>query len=802
MVLYRSPTGNFDSFCELLCDNLDVLDINIKILVCGDYNVNFDTAESYTNQLLNIHRSFGLTDVVKGPTRITSTSSTRIDNVFTNIAAESMRVSVFNPLLSDHEGIHLTCIIETASPREVVMCRPLTGSGIQKFIELTRQISFDKLHNLQGVNLKCEYLLQQLSSNYKESFPLKCSSSSSKHNPWYSQELKNKKESLNLFHEAANQYGNSKDVQLYRERKLDYRMSLKQAKVNYNDGKIVGATNKQKAAWEIVRSETPNPRIFTGSFTSEDYNSFTIGSIEELLKGVTISHGSSNCSKQSSTFFLQPVTVDEVRRVISGLKSTKSQDVYELSSFILKEVSHEIADVTAHITNCCFSEGVFPDCLKVSKIVPVFKKGQRTEMSNYRSIAIVPILGKIIEILLSERLRKFCEKFKIFTNSQYGYREKLSTITAAVEMVSTILSNLENRKLTKLTLYDLTRAFDCVNHRHLNNKLEDYGIRGIPLKLIQSYLVNRRQYVNIRNDTSSIQLVKHGVPQGSVLGPLLFILFINNLPKSVGNARVYMYADDSTTLVSHKNSLSLNDLAETVGGQVSSWISNNGLVMNNNKTQSLVVSLSTQGNLERSSVQFLGLTIDTTLSWQQHVENLKKKLSTATFVIRKLSNCLSIQYLRDVYFALFHARLSYGILLWGGSSHSHEVFLAQKRVVRVLFGLSKYESCRGVFRRGNIMTVACQYIYTVLVHMRSQNLELQADIHSYNTRTAQLVRLPSVRLSKSLHHFQYVGIKLLNKLPPVYCEFPVNRFKTELKQLLIDKEFYDLSEFFEHNFMN
>lgn len=528
--------------------------------------------------------------------------------------------------------------------------------------------------------------------------------------------------------------------------------------------------------------------------------------------------GLPNIPSTSHNFFLFPTDKNEVKKIISNLSNKYSIGIDGVPAPVIKAVGDVISTPLADVINECLSSGTFPNNLKLAKIIPIHKKGNKQLVQNYRPISLLSVFSKIYERVIYNRLIQYLSKNNLISTHQYGFLPGKSTTAAICDSLNSIINNLDSKMLVAGMYFDLSKAFDLIDHNILIEKLEKIGVRGIALELFKSYLSDRTQRIavsstinNITTETLSASCkVTSGVPQGSILGPLLFLVFVNDLRYSMDTNSFYQFADDTSCIIYNTSISELSGKLSQVAENMLKWCSANNLVLNVGKTglvsfkhfnnKSLLVRMNERSVEQVENIKFLGVTIDTNLTWHSQTNHVISKLNSCCCAIRFLRGSFNLQSLRIFYFSYIQGFLQYSIMFWYHSQYTNKVFISQKRIIRTMLGLHPQTSCRTHFKKLGIMTLTSLYIYCVALFTR-KNFSVftkNNDIYtSMCTRGGSHLRVPkhSTLLYKKGPYYNCVNI--YNALPDdIKSQKTLHTFKIKLRQFLTtENSFYNLNEY-------
>ena len=807
--IYRSPDGDFDVFLELVEQLLEMFKEPQRVMISGDFNVWFGATDRRAELLQGTFETFGYRRLLNVPTR----GMNCIDNIFLNFTDSSIKINT-DYRFSDHYSIIFECMLHRGRKvnNNIVKIRPITTKGKMAFFNYVQEIDWGFVSDSVLVaERKMDHFMELLTYGFNAAFPEKSKRGQigKSSSAWFTPQLKAMRDHLSLLNDMC---AESNTDELKSHRKMfnkSYNKAIKEAKIQNNNQIIKNSGFEKKKMWQVVNDLRGGKKSNSTSikFDPDNMNDFFINVPKTILKSLT----NGNIEESGldvllnridngvmSEFVFEPVSYIEIRDIITSIKSTTSRDYFGLTVEVVKYIKDLIVVPLTNLINCCIKEGVFPAVLKIALVVPIYKKGDPDMIQNYTPISLLPVISKIFEKALKSRITDYFEINKLFTSSQFGFRAGMGTREAVLRFVEDVVQCFEDGEYLSATFCDLSKAFDCVQHELLIDKLLRYRFHASSLAMIASYLQNRYQVVKCNNFLSSKKPVSVGVPQGSILGPILFLIYLNDFANNITTASVLHYADD-TTLVSKSKFLERSaELSSVALSEAECWFRSNSLGLNTEKTLKTVFTLRhVADDVAGDPVKFLGIYLDSGLSWDHQIASVCRRLCSNIYALRVMSGNVSSDILRMAYYAFCQPIITYNILVWGNAGGWHTVFRLQRRAVRLIDGLNYRDDCRQSYIKLNILTFPSIFILECVTYVRSNlgRFSSHGDIHKYSTRQKNNLIPEFCRLSKSQKSVWYNSLQFYNRLPISIRQLPTKTFKNCVKRFLMKNAFYSFDEY-------
>ena len=848
--IYKHPGGsinNVKNFRHKIEHNLiSINKENKQCLITGDLNIDGlkiksnNEVENFFNMLLE----HNFLPTITCPTRIVNNPELHIsliDHIIisSQIVKHSTKIQSGNIYSDISDHLPNFIIVEKGNSKKSKHKRPmiriLGDKNRERYHQLLKNANWNAFYESEDVNTALKVFYEIHNQAFNIAFPMRqLSRKRAKDKKWMTSGLRKSINHKNYLYKLSITKPSTKNTEKYKIYKNRLTKCLKQAEEIYYMNIIESEKKNLKNMWDTIghiinphkmrRQTTIKKLIINNDEYSENkaiankINEY-FSTVGENLAGkfkTTNSYKTYIKDRIPNSFYLTPTTVEETLREISKLDTNKAGGDDNLKPSLVKENKDILADKITFLINLSFKTGDVPDKLKLAKVIPIFKKNNRHDPNNYRPISLLSVINKLMEKLMFKRISKFIEKYNILYEYQFGFRKDHSTTLAIMEIHENIINTLVKGSYIAGLYLDLSKAFDTVDHEILVSKLEHYGIRGPPLKWFHSYLKNRTQYTLANGTKSDVRNINYGVPQGSVLGPLLFLLYTNDMPNCLPEShKTRLFADDSNIFITSQSPYTLKNELKTAIGRILRWLEDNKLTVNLNKTQYSIfqtknmnipdwlnnIKINNNTIKRVHSARFLGIILDEKLKWDDHVKQLSESLTQIINAFKIIKNYVPEDKKRMLYYAYIYSRIQYGIEMYGTASKKliKKVQTKQNRAIKVLHNKNFYTPTTQLHKELRYPLVkdiekinVCKFVHKqrnnktpkIFNDLFTEN----KDKHKYNTRQSQNLATPLAATNFSQKTIDFRGPRTWNSIPMKIRKLECNKhFGKKLRAHLIDK---------------
>ena len=619
--------------------------------------------------MLDIYELISFKQLVEEPTRVKLSTSSIIDHVATKCARNILKSAVHEVSISDHHMVYCICkfngVVEKG--HKMIKTRKMKNFSEEAFLADVSGICWEQVvSGADDINLLVSRWSNLLSIIIEKHAPIVEMRVSEKYCTWIDKDRRDLMRTRDKLKKSAVKSKSPILMDSYRQMRSKVTTLNIQLKKQYYANRISACKGNMKESWKVInevhnkRSKSSNIDCLkesgTESVLKQDISNVNTNFFCSIGKELAeksapapnpLLSGEYEVNKSKAVFNVKTIELIGIRDAFTKIKTAKSFRIDNISSNFMKLALPSIDSSLAVLLNTSIETSQFPDSWKVARVAPIFKEDDKTEKSNYHPISVLPVISRLFQKLVFEQLYDFMEQNGRFTAEQSGFLRQRSTLTSLLKMSDDWYNGLDLCKLVQLAFIDLKKAFDTVDHNIICKKLELYGFQHRELSWFQSYLSNRKQFRRVNGVDSNIEEIEVGVPQGSCLGPLLFLIYSNDLPQAVQASTVSMYADETSLYHQSSDLTQLEDALNSDLKQLTTWLQGNKLSLNVAKTHSMLISTKQKHNILKSQnealllniynnkldvvqkTKYLGVQIDSPLYWREQIKVVSTKVSRA-----------------------------------------------------------------------------------------------------------------------------------------------------------------------------
>ena len=701
---YRPPQGDYKKACTLIHESIKEANLkdNAEIFLVGDFNINWkDKQAPATKELGNTVAVWGLKPQIKGVTRIGLVNgvikNSCIDNILTN-SEEIIKAQVIEWNFSDH------LVVAVKRKRVRVRCKKVSfkGRSYKNYVredmqqELIEQ-DWGKFYETQAP-LECWGIMEnRIREHLNRVAPQKEFRVKEVREPWVTNEILEEIKDKDRVLREARQSGLAGDFVRARMERNRVGRLIEQAKADFLKDQQEELVDDPKKFWRLVKSILPGKGKSRRKITLADRKEGKDMEVEDTDTANYINKFFSGIGPKLAKVHNEPwvfygekvenecpafvTDYEQVSKLCGEILTVKSSGFEDIATKVFKDAFRVLVPQLVYIFNLSFSTGMFPDSWKQATIIPLYKGGDKLEVSNYRPVSLLPLPGKVIEKIAHAKMSSFLERYELLSDRQGGFRKGHSTMASIAELTDSILCNI-NKGLTSLAAFiDLRKAFDTVDHNILLRKLRCYGIEGTNLRWCTNYLSGRTQRTLANAVLSINEVITCGVPQGSVLGPLFFILYVNDVQKAVTGVNLQLYADDTVIYVAGEDSHSAAAKLQPALNKFSKWCAANKLTLNVSKTKLMTFGTRNMVKKAKDTVvkiggtplqivptyKYLGVTLDATLTFDKQVKSTISMVAFKTNLLARIRKYVKESVAIKIYKSMILPYFDYGDVIYNSA---------------------------------------------------------------------------------------------------------------------------------------
>ena len=797
--IYRPPNSD-QGFFEICTDMLEKIIMDDKeLVVLGDLNIDYDPDSDTPIHALEC--LFSLHQLVNKPTRVTTSSSTCIDLILSTMPESHSISDVGYVSLSDHYMIFtcVDCNVER-SGHKTARFRDFSRFNHEDFInDLCNCDVISKPSTiLDSVSIEDTWRkwITEFIKICNKHAPIKSVRVKNRLNPWISNAITDAMHKRDYLKRKAK--NDETLFQMYRTQRNMVTKEIRKAKTEYLSSVSDKYRNNPKKLWSELNKATGNLKYLNNAqndLSPDEFNDFFVQvgqKISDSFNQESLNWKNPDCLYK---FKFLEILKDDVLKLLKCLPCSNNLDILDVDCKLLNIAAPYVSETLTAIFNLSLKTGIVLDDWKYARVTPIYKgKGDKEVLSNYRPISVVSHIAKIVEKLVQNQFISYLLSHNFITVEQSAFLRNHSTVTCLHRVIDDWHEALNEREVVAVCFFDISKCFDAISHELLLLKLQYHGVNENELNWFKSYLTGRKQKVSINGNLSKPNNVMIGIPQGGVLGPVLFLLFINDIIQSVNTGTCNIFADDVAIYCNGSDTNEVESKLQSCINEIDEWYTNNRLKINADKTNVILVSSRAKQvrkelnvNLKGTklkqvdSVRYLGLTIDSKLTWDNHVKHLCKNLSYKVASLRRLSNTLNTTLLNTLYKSTIQPCIDYACSVWGNCSLKNRNLIRriQKRAARIVskqYG-SRDVSVSALFKdlKWQSFETRRDYFLNMLMYkcihgtapLRLCNeIEMYFDRHGLNTRNASSLNvvLPKPNTEMFKQSFRYSGANIWNSL--------------------------------------